>query len=134
MTRFSVAQVIRNIIQAVAIILPLVFIAIWIAARAQGGESEGWGRGALFYLLTLGPPIALAAALHQVLLVLLSRVGSLKGRARWLAVALSPIFPLVFLATGSSPAVVLSASILLPLLVGGVLYGATMKLPVASSA
>ena len=128
MTRPNVAQIVRNILQAVAIILPLVFVSIWIAARGQGDESGGWARGALYYFLTLGPLIVLGAVVHQVLLGALSRLDPLKRWLRWLAIALCPIFPLVFLATGSSPAVILSAAILLPLLVGGALYGATMGL------
>ena len=128
MTRSSAVQIARNILQAVVIILPLVFASIWVTARAQGGEPDGWARGVLYYLLTLGPLIVLGAVLHHVVLALLSRLGSLKRWLRWLAIALCPIFPLAFLATGSSPAVVLSAAILLPLLVGGALYGATMKL------
>lgn len=128
MTRPNAAQIVRNIIQAVAIIFPLIVISIWVVALAQGGESDGWARGALYYLLTLGPLIVLGAALHQVLLALLLRIGPLKRWPRRLAIALCPVFPLVFLATGSSAAVVLSAAILLPLLVGGALHGATMKL------
>ena len=110
------------------IIFPLVLLSIWIASRAVGDESDGWGRGSLYYFLTLGPMIAIGAAVHQLLLVAVPLPTESAKRARGLAIVLTPVFPLVLLVTGSSPAMVFSVPIILPLLVGGVLYGSAIEL------
>jgi hypothetical protein len=126
--RIPFASFIRNIARALLIVFPLLLGSIWVVARRLGDAGDDWVLGGLYYLLTLGIPIVLGAATHQLLLLLIGRARAARGHLRLIALVLVLVFPLAFLLVGSQLGLVVYPPLLLPLLIGGALYALTMRI------
>lgn len=128
MSGFALRVFLKNSLRALFFIFPLLLLTVIVTSRLAGDVSDDWATASAFYLFAWGIPIVGAAMLHQVLFLALMRLLDVTRRPRLVAVFLVVVFPLVFLIVGSSSAVVFHPRLLVPVLVGGVLYASTMDL------
>lgn len=125
----------RNLGLVIVIVFPLWFALLWIFAilSTRGEAGSQWPQATAFYFVVLVPQLLLAGLLHQVVMFLVPGSWSYLARRATIIASALILFPVILIALGGAPSILLSAGNAIALGVPIAIYGWLAR-PVATTA